>query len=95
MKTSKYGVSYTPTKDSSQYKKYYDKYFADYDSEIERIIGIFMDYDADQAEIVATLFAAWNDFVIDRKEFTDEQLVDEVLNNWNDSKNRYARYSQY
>lgn len=91
MKTSKYGVSYTPTKDSNQYKKYYDKYFADYDSEIERIIGIFMDYDADQAEIVATLFAAWNDFVIDRKEFTDEQLVDEVLNNWNDSKKRFSK----
>lgn len=90
-KESKYGVSYTPTKDSGQYKKYYDKYFADYDSEIERIIGIFMDYDADQAEIVATLFAAWNDFVIDRKEFTDEQLVDEVLNNWNDSKKRFSK----
>ena len=90
-KESKYGVSYTPTKDSGHYKKYYDKYFADYDSEIERIIGIFMDYDADQAEIVATLFAAWNDFIIDRKEFTDEQLVDEVLNNWNDSKKRFSR----
>lgn len=91
MKTSKYGVSYTPAKDNGKYKKYYDKYFADYDSEIERIIGIFMDYDADQAEIVATLFAAWNDFIIDRKEFTDEQLVDEVLNNWNDSKKRFSR----
>ena len=91
MKTSKYGVSYTPAKDNGKYKQYYDKYFTDYDSEIERIIGIFMDYDADQAEIVATLFAAWNDFVIDRKEFTDEQLVDEVLNNWNDSKKRFSR----
>ena len=91
MKTSKYGVSYTPAKDNGKYKQYYDKYFADYDSEIERIIGIFMDYDADQAEIVATLFAAWNDFVIDRKEFTDEQLADEVLNNWNDSKKRFTK----
>ena len=91
MKTSKYGVSYTPAKDNGKYKQYYDKYFADYDSEIERIIGIFMDYDADQAEIVATLFAAWNDFVIDHREFTDEQLVDEVLNNWNDSKKRFSK----
>ena len=91
MKTSKYGVSYTPAKDNGKYKKYYDKYFADYDSEIERIIGIFMDYDADQAEIVATLFAAWNDFIIDCKEFTDEELADEVLNNWNDSKKRFSR----
>lgn len=90
-KESKYGVSYTPAKDNAKYKQYYDKYFADYDSEIERIIGIFMDYDADQAEIVATLFAAWNDFIIDRKEFTDEQLADEVLNNWNDSKKRFSK----
>ncbi len=89
--TSQYGVSYKPAKDSGKYKKYYDKYFADYDSEIERIIGVFTDYDADQAEIVATLFAAWNDFVIDRKSVTDEALADEVLNNWNDSKKRFSR----
>ncbi len=89
--TSRYGVSYKPAKDSGKYKKYYDKYFADHDSEIERIIGVFVDYDADQAEIVATLFAAWNDFIIDRKPVTDEALADEVLNNWNDSKKRFSR----
>lgn len=90
-KESKYGVSYTPAKDNAKYKKYYDRYFSDYDSEIERIIGIFMDYDADQAEIIATLFAAWNDFIIDQRQFTDEELVDEVLNNWNDSKKRFSK----
>ncbi len=89
--TSQYGVSYKPAKDSGKYKKYYDKYFADHDSEIERIIGVFSDYDADQAEIVATLFAAWNDFIIDRKPVTDEALADEVLNNWNDSKKRFSK----
>lgn len=91
MKSSRHGVSYTPTKDSDKYKKYYDKYFTTYDSEIERIIGIFMDYDADHAEIIATLFAAWNDFIIDQRHFTDEELVDEVLNNWNDSKKRFSK----
>lgn len=91
LKTSSYGVSYIPTKDSGKYQKYYDKYFASYDAEIDRIINIFMNYNADQAEIVATLFAAWNDFVIDQRHFSDEELVDEVLNNWNDSKKRFPR----
>lgn len=90
-KESKYGVSYTPAKDNAKYKKYYARYFSDYDSEIERIIGVFMDYNADQAEIIATLFAAWNDFIIDQRQFTDEELVDEVLNNWNDSKKRFSK----
>ena len=91
LKSSSYGVSYVPTKDSGKYEKYYDKYFASYDAEIDRIINIFMNYDADQAEIVATLFAAWNDFIIDQRQFSDEELVDEVLNNWNDSKKRFSR----
>ena len=91
IKTSNFGVSYVPTKDSSKYKKYYDKYFSSYDQEITRIINFFKDYDADQAEIIATLFAAWNDFLIDHKQFSDEELVDEVLNNWNDSKKRFSR----
>ena len=91
LKSSSYGVSYAPTKDSGKYQKYYDKYFASYDAEIDRIINIFMNYDADQAEIVATLFAAWNDFIIDQRQFSDEELVDEVLNNWNDSKKRFPR----
>lgn len=91
LRSSSYGVSYVPTKDSGKYQKYYNKYFASYDPEIERIINVFMNYDADQAEIVATLFAAWNDFMIDRKQITDDELVDEVLNRWNDSKKRFSR----
>lgn len=91
IKTSNYGVSYVPTKDSSKYKKYYDKYFSSYDQEIARIINFFKDYDADEAEITATLFAAWNDFLIDHKQFSDAELVDEVQNNWNDSKKRFSR----
>lgn len=91
VKSSEYGVSYVPTKESGKYKKYYDKYFGEYDAEIERIIGIFMNYDADQAEIIATLFAAWNDAIIEKKQVSDEEIVDDVLNNWNDSKKRFPK----
>ena len=91
LNSSKYGVSYIPEKQSSNYIKYYDKYFKEYDAEIDRIINIFMNYDADQSEIIATLFAAWNDAIIDRKDFSAEEIVDDVLNNWNDSKKRFSK----
>ena len=91
LKQSQHGVSYTPTSSKDKYKKYYDKYFGDYDAEIDRIISVFRDYTMDQAEIIATLFAAWNDAIIDQKQFTDEDIVDDVLNNWHESKTRFPR----
>lgn len=89
--SSKYGVSYMPTKKSGDYEKYYNKYFSEFDADIEHIINVFMNYDADQSEIIATLFGAWNDAIIDKKAITDEDIVDDVLNNWNDSKKRFAK----
>lgn len=89
--TNNRGVSYRPAKDIQKYKNYYNNYFADYNAEIERIIGIFDDFSTDQAEIIATLYGAWNDFVIDKKTFTDEDVVNEVLNNWHDSKKRFPK----
>ncbi|MFQ8636786.1 restriction endonuclease subunit S [Bittarella massiliensis (ex Durand et al. 2017)] len=90
-KTSSYGVSYAPTNDVDKYKKYYAKYFSEYNSEIERIIDVFRNYTTEQAEIIATLFAAWNDAIIDKKQFTDDDIVDDVLNNWHESKRRFPR----
>ena len=91
MKTSSYGVSYAPTNDVDKYKKYYAKYFSEYNSDIERIIDVFRNYTTEQAEIIATLFAAWNDAIIDKKQFTDDDIVDDVLNNWHESKRRFPR----
>ena len=91
IRKSQYGVSYLPMKDAIKYKEYYDRYFADYASEIDRIINVFMDFNADQAEIIATLYGAWNDFIIDKESHTDDDIVDEVLNNWNDTKKRFAK----
>ena len=85
------GVSYRPQKDMGKYKKYYDRYFSDYDDEIERIIAIFRNYTVDQAEIIATLYGAWNDLIIDQRVFTDNDIVDEVLHRWHESKKRFPK----
>lgn len=88
---SQHGVSYNPTKSKEKYKSYYDKYFSDYDAEIQRIVLVFKDYTTDQAEIVATIYGVWNDFLIEQRAFTDDDIVDEVLSNWNETKRRFSK----
>ena len=91
LRSAGYSVAYIPTAEATKYLKYYDKYFASYDAEIERIINVFLPYDTAQAEVVATLFAAWNDAIIAGQPFTDEDVVDDVLTNWHERKTRFPR----
>lgn len=80
---------YISLETKNDYLKYYEKYFSSHTSEIERIIDIFKPLDMDTAELYATLYAAWNDFVIRRKPITDEDIVRDVLENWHESKRRF------
>jgi len=84
-------VKYSPSKDMENYKTYYKKYYSEFDGEIERIINIFRPLSTDQAEIFATLYASWNDFIIGGNAFAYEDIVSDVLNNWHDSKKRFSK----
>lgn len=88
---SKGGVSYRPTENVDKYKKYYDQYFSEYQDAINHVIDIFEKFDADQAEVIATLYGAWNDFIIDKRNYTDDDIVDEVLNHWHPKKRRFPK----
>lgn len=91
IRKSQYGVSYKPTSEHSKYKKYYAQYFSDYEDAIDNVISIFNDFDTDQAEVIATLYGAWNDCIIDKRSYTDNDIVDEVLNHWHPKKRRFPK----
>jgi type I restriction enzyme S subunit len=55
------------------------------------LIRLFKTARTIQCEIIATLYGAWNDFIINGKNPTDGQIVDEVLTNWHESKERIER----
>ncbi len=59
-------------------------------AEFDRLLGLFANLNTEKAEIVATLFAAWNDFLIDGKTPTDDEIIREVRQNWHQSKERFA-----
>jgi type I restriction enzyme S subunit len=58
---------------------------------IDKLIRLFKTARTIQCEIVATLYGAWNDFIINGENPTDDQIVDEVLTNWHESKERIGR----
>lgn len=85
----KNSIEYKILPNFSNYTKYYKKYYSDYDKKIERIIKIIKDYSMDKAEMVATLYASWNDFIIKKEKISDIKIVKDVRENWNDTKKRF------
>lgn len=59
-------------------------------AEFDRLLGFFADMKTVDAEIVATLFAGWNDFLIDGKMPTDDEIIREVRTNWHPKKERFT-----
>lgn len=73
------------------HETYFDRYFGAKAEQLRKLLDLFRPLDTDRAEIVATLYAVWNDFLLQRKPINDDQIVDEVLTNWDESKTRFKR----
>lgn len=77
--------SYTVIDDSFDSK--YNELFAKHNSEIEKIIDYMKRMKSSRAEKIATLYAVWNDMVIDGvQNITDKMIIDDVMNNWTENK---------
>lgn len=58
--------------------------------ELDRLFALFADKKTEDAEIVATLFAAWNDFLLSGVSPTDEQIIQEVREQWHPAKAKFT-----
>lgn len=58
---------------------------------IEQIIDLFIPMDMKQAEIFATVYAAWNNLLIEGKTPMDDEIVRAAREEWHPSKNELAR----
>ncbi|GJD41967.1 restriction endonuclease subunit S [Methylobacterium bullatum] len=79
-------VVYAPLEASGGHARYFDRYFGERRSEVQELIDLLRPLKTQQCEIVATLYAVWNDFLIDGRQPSDDEIVDGVLNDWTDSK---------
>jgi len=71
----------------SNYKNIFSSLFSNIEPQIEKVLDFITSKTSKKAERTATLFAVWNDFIIDgNKNPTDEQIIHEVMTNWTDNK---------
>jgi type I restriction enzyme S subunit len=55
---------------------------------MDAMLHLFAPFGTERTEIVTTLFAAWNDFLIDGYVPSDTTIVSEVLERWHEAKQR-------
>jgi type I restriction enzyme M protein len=84
-------TTYMPGKSFGGHAEYFERYFGNVRSEVDALIKLLQRFDSHQCEIIATLYSAWSDFLEQGISPTDEQIVDEVLENWTESKKRTSR----
>jgi len=53
---------------------------------LDRLINLFLKFDLESAEVVATIYAGWNNLLIDGKNPTDDEIVYESRENWSKRK---------
>lgn len=58
--------------------------------EFDRLLDLLSDKKTEEVEIIATLFAVWNDFLLDGHAPSDDEIVTEVRENWHVKKERFT-----
>ena len=72
-------------------KAVYNQIFDDKNQEIEKIIDYFYDKDTNYCEAFSTLYMCWNDLILEGKNPTKTEIIDEFKNHWAPEKQRFER----
>lgn len=85
------GNKYVPMQNCGKHKIYFNRYYSGVVPMFDKIINTFKSQRTEQCEIVATLYSAWEDLLHSNKPSNDADIVNEVLNNWHESKKRISQ----
>ncbi len=84
-------IAYKPAKELPALLKRAPELFGSKWKHIKGVIGVCRSLNTDQCEIAATLYACWNDLLIEGKEVNDEIVLREFLMNWHEKKRRFPK----
>jgi type I restriction enzyme S subunit len=79
---------YKPLEKAGEHRKYFERYWPDKAAKIEAVIDLMRNWNTENCEIFSTAYAAWNDLLIWGKAPTEEAILHEIYNRWDDSKKR-------
>lgn len=75
---------------ADQIEGYYQGYFSPAHDKIEQLFKYFATAKEGQVEIVVTLYAVWNNYLIKKTKFTDDDIVTTFFE-WSDRKANYTK----
>lgn len=67
-------------------KKFEESIDVSQNNKVNDLINLFLKFNLEQSEIVATLYAAWNNLLLAGKDPDDEEIVYEARENWSSRK---------
>jgi type I restriction enzyme S subunit len=85
------GYRYVPLTKRGGHKSYFNNYYSDVLPVFNNVIDTCRIWDTERCEIVATLYSAWKDLENTKQQYTDNDIINEVINNWNESKKRIPK----
>lgn len=86
------GYAYRPLSNAGQHQQSYESTWSSAErSIIKRVIELMRLWDTDRCEMIVTLYAAWNDYILEGRPASDEAIVDEVMHRWNEAKLRFSK----
>ncbi|KTC09048.1 restriction endonuclease [Pseudomonas syringae ICMP 11168] len=86
------GHAYRPLSQAGQHRQAYSSAWSVAErATIEQVIELMRDWDTDHCEMTVTLYAAWNDCILEGRPVSDDAIVDEVMHSWNDTKLRFGK----
>jgi type I restriction enzyme S subunit len=86
------GYAYRPLSQAGQHQQAYkNAWLVAERASIEQVIELMRGWNTDRCEMIVTIYAAWNDFILEGRSVTDEAIVDEVMHSWNDTKLRFSK----
>jgi type I restriction enzyme, S subunit len=80
------GYSYQPGPNISERIQAAIEILGERKEKLDKLLKDLAGVKSDEIEVAATLFAAWNDFLIDGHQPTDEEIIREALENWHPDK---------
>ncbi|MGN8071578.1 restriction endonuclease subunit S [Mucilaginibacter sp. 22184] len=80
---------FIPMENQGKIEEYYLGYFAPAQSRLSTLFEILNQLTEAETEIIATLYAVWNNRIIEARQTTDEELIADFYK-WSDRKQRYS-----
>jgi hypothetical protein len=68
-------IVYVAQEKSGRHREYYNRYWQEHDELIQRIITLFKPLTTRESEIIATLYTAWNDLLLQGKEPSEAEII--------------------